>query len=185
MHDEFWIDLIGWPTKVAIILGDPLADELRLAIDTLGAKDVQQNANELAQRRQIAAHLTPMGRESYRLASLAIDSAAGQDMLWRDAGLIALGYFRIIEIEVNERFLRPRCEQCLTCSARNFDCCGISGRQKKAWKEALKSLRRMIFDPSARLMLGPLRKMCDDFAHPPPHIDVNLRTFIQAAFESK
>ena len=34
-------------------------------------------------------------------------------------------------------------------------------------------------------MLGPLRKMCDDFANPPPEIDANLRAFIHSAFDAQ
>ena len=101
-----------------------------------------------------------MGREAYRLASVAMDSSAGQDMLWRDAGLIALGYFRILEVELNERLLSDS-------------------------KAFFQGFFAFVSDPSGRLMLGPLRKMCDDFARPPPHIDTNLRGFVQSAFEAQ
>ena len=184
MRDEGWLDLLGLGYQVAVIQKDPLASELKTAIDNLGARDVQANADEIANRHLVASRLTPMGREAYRLACLAIDAAAKQDMLWRDAGLLALGFFRIIEVEFNERFIRPVAKS-IALPQLEALIAAASIEAKKPWKEALKSLKSVISDPSERLMLGPLRKMCDDFAHPPPQIDASLRAFIYSAFDAQ
>jgi hypothetical protein len=157
MCDEGWLDLLGLGYQVAIILKQPLADELRAAIDALGAKDIQANADENARRHLIASRLTPMGREAYRLACLAIDVADGQDMLWRDAGLLALGFFRIIEVEFNERFIRP-VANAIALPQLEALIAAASTDAVKPWKEALKSLKGVISNRSERLMLGPLRK---------------------------
>jgi hypothetical protein len=41
---------------------------------------------------------------SHRLALRAMDTSTGQDMLWRDAGLLALGFFRVLEVETQRAF---------------------------------------------------------------------------------
>jgi hypothetical protein len=104
-------------------------------------------------------------------------------MLWRDAGLIALGLFRVIEVEINERLIRPVAN---SISMVQLDALieRSSSETQKSWKSALTSLRTVIANPEARLMLGPMRKMLDDFAHPLSHIDTNLRACIQAAFDN-
>jgi hypothetical protein len=113
-----------------------------------------------------------------------MDSSAEQDMLWRDAGLIALGYFRILEVELNERFVRPVADGIPLVQLDNVIAAAPTDA-KKHWKNALESLKSVASNPSGRWMLGPLRKMFDDFAHPPSHIDINLREFVQSAFEAQ
>jgi hypothetical protein len=184
MCDENWLDLLGLGYQVAIILKHPLADQLRGAINALDARDIQASAEEEARRHLVAARLTPMGREAYRVACLALDAAASQDMLWRDAGLLSLGFFRIIEIEFNERFIRPVANS-IALPQLEALIAAAPIDSKRPWRDALKSLKHIISNPSERLMLGHLRKMCDAFAHPPPEIDANLRAFIQSAFETQ
>jgi len=184
MRDQSWIDLIGRAYQVAMMLKHPLVGELRDVIDSLGAKEIQTNAEVIARRYEISSRLTPMGREAYRLASVAMDSSAEQDMLWRDAGLIALGYFRILEVELNERFVRPVADGIPLVQLDNVIAAAPTDA-KKHWKNALESLKSVASNPSGRWMLGPLRKMFDDFAHPPSHIDINLREFVQSAFEAQ
>jgi hypothetical protein len=184
LRDPRFMDLIGLGYQVAVMIDHPLADELRIAIDALGVKEVQTNAEETAQRHATARRLSPMGRESYRLALRAMDASIGQDMLWRDAGLLALGFFRILEVELDERFVRPVANG---IALDQFDAVVAAAPPdaKKPWKSALEHLRSVLSDSSERLMLGSLRKMCDEFAHPPPHIDAGLRAFVQGAFEAQ
>jgi hypothetical protein len=184
MRDEGWFDLLGLAYQVAVIQKDPLASELRAALNDLSVSDVQASADETASRYLVASRLTPMGREAYRIACHAIDAAAKEDMLWRDAGLLALGFFRIIEVEFNERLIRPVANSIALPQLEALIAAASIG-SIKPWKEALKLLKSVISHPSERLMLGALRKICDDFAHPPPQIDSNLRVFIQSAFDAQ
>src|ERR1700722_20136753 len=184
LRDERWLDLLGLAYQVALVTQHPLATEVRSAIDAIGANEVQTNAEELARRGKIVSRLTPMGREAYRLASLAMDATAHQDVLWRDAGLLALGYFRVVEIELNERFVRPVADSIALAQLDQMTA-AVPENGKKKWKRALESLRSVVASPDATLMLGPMRNMCKDFAHPHATIDAHLRAFVEAAFEAR
>ncbi|KRQ97226.1 hypothetical protein [Bradyrhizobium valentinum] len=184
IKDTDFLDLHALAYQVAVTINHPLTDELRVSMDALGMKDIQSSAEEAAQRETIAARLTPMGRESYRLSLRAMDNATQEDVLWRDAGLLALGFFRVIEIELNERFVRPAASG---IALAQLDALRAAAGQAgtKGWNAGLSTLRSIVANPSERLMLGPLREMCNEFGHPPATIDANLRAFVQAALETQ
>jgi hypothetical protein len=51
--------------------------------------------------------LSPMARLALRSANWDLSQALKEEQLWKDAGMISLGFFRIIELELNERLIFP------------------------------------------------------------------------------
>lgn len=97
------LDIVATIYCAASIIGDRMARRLKRSL----AADRLTSAEANARRGAIAAGLTPMGQISYvaSAAELARLQQAGDT--WRDCGLIALGLFRAIEVELNARFVRP------------------------------------------------------------------------------
>jgi hypothetical protein len=57
--------------------------------------------------RHFERGLSPMGRLALRSANWDLLNAEKEALLWKDAGMISLGFFRIIELECNERIILP------------------------------------------------------------------------------
>jgi hypothetical protein len=51
--------------------------------------------------------LSPMGKIAMRSANWDLSHASKESNPWRDAGMISLGFFRILELEFNERLITP------------------------------------------------------------------------------
>jgi hypothetical protein len=68
---------------------------------------VIENANS---NNQLEQSLSPMGQLALRSANLDLAQALKDDLLWKDEGTLSLGFFRIIELEVNERLVLPALE---------------------------------------------------------------------------
>jgi hypothetical protein len=51
--------------------------------------------------------LSPMARLIWRSVNWDLNEASKEDLLWKDAGMISLGFFRIIELEFNRRVILP------------------------------------------------------------------------------
>ena len=66
---------------------------------------------EATQRDALVDHvcqrLTPMGRLSYGSAKIDLEQATARGETWKDAGMISLGFFRTLELELNDRLLKP------------------------------------------------------------------------------
>lgn len=60
-----------------------------------------------ARRMTVAARLTPMGRISFIASAAELDRVQAAGDNWRDCGLISLGLFRSLEVELNARLVRP------------------------------------------------------------------------------
>src|SRR5262249_42843622 len=60
------------------------------------------NAND-----RLEQDLSPMARLILRSANWDLNQASNEDLLWKDAGMISLGFFRIIELEFNSRVILP------------------------------------------------------------------------------
>ena len=88
--------------------------------------------------------------------------AEGQSKTWRDAGMISLGFFRILELEFNERLLLPAMKAVdieMLISDLAALSSGVSqGAHKKAvefWQKMMPSLKRAKKDGKG-LELGSL-----------------------------
>ncbi len=60
---------------------------------------------------KIKSKLSPHGLKAYEFALWQFEkSCEEEDYGWKDAGLISLGFFRILEVEINERIIKPLVE---------------------------------------------------------------------------
>jgi hypothetical protein len=64
-------------------------------------------AETVAEESMLERQLSPMGRLALRSANWDLAWAEEDSNLWRDAGMISLGFFRILELEFNERLILP------------------------------------------------------------------------------
>lgn len=82
--------------RIRVKLADipDIADKL-FRIDSVNADDRLEQA------------LSPMARLAWRSANWDLTQATKDALLWKDAGMISLGFFRIIELELNERLIAP------------------------------------------------------------------------------
>jgi len=91
-------------------LADRQGDVERLRQTTL---DIPAIAERLRDIENVNAHdrleksLSPMARLILRSANWDLQQAVTDDLLWKDAGMISLGFFRIIELEFNGRVVLP------------------------------------------------------------------------------
>jgi hypothetical protein len=56
---------------------------------------------------RVERRLSPMGKLAFRAARRELESAVAEPHRWRDAGMISLGFFRVLELEINERLIFP------------------------------------------------------------------------------
>jgi hypothetical protein len=104
-------------------------------------------------RMTVAARLTPMGRISFMASATELDRVEAAGDNWRDCGLISLGLFRSLEVELNARLVRPLAAQ-LDVSQLLLQLPETAG--------ALRKVLRELRDTSAKghgMMLGPLRNL--------------------------
>ncbi len=172
-------DLLGLGLSIASLTSHPLARHILKALTELGAgsKDVLEKSN----RERIARSLSPMGRQSFLGAAVALDHAIAHDRRWSDAGLIALGFFRVVEIELNERLIRP------AARALNFDevqqvLAEMDNRRRKMWKRHIEGLRQAVHEDSNGFMLGAIRNLLDSVFPVSAEPD-NLSRLIAVAFD--
>jgi hypothetical protein len=91
-----FLDRDGDAQRIRLKLVDiPAIDETLLGVDAASATDRLEQA------------LSPMARLALRSANWDLAQATKDSMPWKDAGMISLGFFRIIELELNERLIIP------------------------------------------------------------------------------
>jgi hypothetical protein len=57
--------------------------------------------------KKILSILTDNGKIAYNAAEWQYNNAMQEDYGWKDAGMISLSYFRILEVEFNEKIITP------------------------------------------------------------------------------
>lgn len=57
--------------------------------------------------RQVYNKLSPRGVYAFQVAEWAFDKSREEDYSWKDAGPLSLNYFRIIELELNQKMIVP------------------------------------------------------------------------------
>ncbi|WP_042462152.1 hypothetical protein [Neobacillus dielmonensis] len=68
---------------------------------------LKETYEEKAKETSWLASLSPMGRLSYETAVSMYDRSIEEGFRWKDAGMISLGFFRILEVEINEKCIVP------------------------------------------------------------------------------
>ncbi|WP_426124386.1 hypothetical protein [Pseudomonas sp. PSPC2-3] len=69
--------------------------------------DCNASLADQVQRGKIVDVLSPMGKLSYIWAEAALEEAEKAEVFHGDAGMIALGFFRILEHELNDLLIKP------------------------------------------------------------------------------
>ncbi|WEO65095.1 hypothetical protein [Rhizobium rhizogenes] len=174
-------ELVGLAYQAALICGHPLAGVLRVSLDSIelgiGAKLAIATS-----RQHLVAGLTTIGRLSYLDAFTALDEAVESNALWRDCSLIALGFFRVIEIEMNDKIVRPAA-QTLDFAAMRDKLPLLSEKQRRVWKAQLDQIESTINESHKGLMLGQLRELLRIASGPVPAAELALQTPVQRAIE--
>lgn len=86
----------------------PGAQTLVRALEGLGA--TPRKIGELnidARTKEITLRLSPMGQQAYESGRFMLEAAIKRDSHWQDAGMVSLGFFRILELELNHRLILP------------------------------------------------------------------------------
>lgn len=84
----------------------PVENQLAAALRASGI-DCGASLADRVQRSQRIDVLSPMGKLSYAWAEAALEGAEQADIFHQDAGMIALGFFRILENELNALLIEP------------------------------------------------------------------------------
>lgn len=69
-----------------------------------------QNVRELADetnKKKIYHYLSDNGKRAYAAAEWIYEESTKEDYGWRDAGMLSLAYYRIIELELNKKIIIP------------------------------------------------------------------------------
>ena len=126
--------------------------------------NIEKNSHEIKSKK-ILSILSDKGRVAYDAAEWQYNRAIEEDYGWKDAGMLSLAYFRILEVEFNQKIILPL----LTIisiseleSRFNEHKEKLSGKPlyiyKTKWETLIKEFKN-ITDPNNHtdgLMLGPL-----------------------------
>ena len=108
VNEEIW-QIVGLAYQEATLL--ERAHDAKLLEEKLRSSPVMsRRLAELASssvRDWLERRLSPMGRLALRAANFDLHQAEVSSAAWRDAGMISLGFFRILELEFNERLIFP------------------------------------------------------------------------------
>ena len=70
-------------------------------------KDTSDEISDDINTKQIIRKLSPMGKLAFQSAEKMLHMAEKTDFTMYDAGMLGLGYYRIIELEINQRIIFP------------------------------------------------------------------------------
>jgi len=117
-------------------------------------------------------NLSPMARVALRSANWDLEQAITEALQWKDAGMISLGFFRIVELEFNARLVLPTLqkldiemlETCLS-TLKGSDLSRAAKDAIQFWDRMLPQLRRAKKDGRG-LELGALELLFAKVASP-------------------
>lgn len=116
--------------------------------------------------------LSPMARIALRSANWDLAQADREALLWKDSGMISLGFFRAIEIEFTVRLIRPMLER-IDIDALGRGLAGLKAMNQKPatkatefWERMLPQLRRAKQNNSTGLELGAIELLLSKIANP-------------------
>ena len=98
-------------------------------------KDTSDEISDDINTKQIIRKLSPMGKLAFQSAEKTLHMAEKIDFTMYDAGMLGLGYYRIIELEINQRIIFPM--------IKDFWIEAMTGKKNsmddEAWKTFVKS----------------------------------------------
>lgn len=98
-------------------------------------KDTSDEISDDINTKQIIRKLSPMGKLAFQSAEKMLHMAEKIDFTMYDAGMLGLGYYRIIELEINQRIIFPMIKdfwiEAMTSKKNSMD--------DEAWKTFVKS----------------------------------------------
>ena len=139
--------------QTELLLGSEEAEQIRAMMQERGV----MIGGERVDRRsfEIMSRLSMVGRKAYEAAMLDLASARDRGDLWKDAGMISLGFFRVLEWELNRVLVHPSLSQIdSTVLAKLYN--GLSPKRQESWEIVYESSRRVVAGKSQGLELGPL-----------------------------
>lgn len=84
------------------------AKKIRQTIDVIPSMfELSRDIEKIIASDRIEKGLSPMAILSWRSANLNLRQAVSDNLVWNDAGMISLGFFRILELEFNRRLMSP------------------------------------------------------------------------------
>ena len=144
------VDSVATVYTAAVLAGDKSARKLQKLL----GPDRIAPSGLTADRMAIANRLTVMGRLSFLAAAASLHEAREANDAWRDCGLISLGLFRAIEVELNARLVQPL--------AAGIDATTLKGTVSKG---TLKNVLGKLANPEGKgMMLGELANLLSELA---------------------
>jgi hypothetical protein len=119
----------------------------------------------------LEGELSPMARIALRSASWDLAQAEKDAFLWKDAGMISLGFFRILELEFNARLILPILQK-LDMERLEIGLAALKTEPSRAAKAAASFWERMLpklqqaKQPGRGLELGALELLLNKVASP-------------------
>ncbi len=163
-----------YPNNVKHIIGTAYYERKTCGINIKASMEefIQANLQSVAyekeneENRRIYSFLTQKGKIAMEVADWEYENSERELYGWRDAGPLSLSFFRIIELELNQRFVLPLIERCGATNIENtFNVYlnAFTGNVKNAiyknWNDNIRFLKQ-ISNPSNRresLELGSLK----------------------------
>ncbi len=101
------VQLASLAYREAVIAGqEHVVAELRSRLPNL-AEEPGTDVTGLLEKQA-----SPMGKLALRAAYADLLAAERHDSAWRDAGMVSLGFFRVLELEINHRLIIPLLDGC-------------------------------------------------------------------------
>lgn len=142
---------IVWAYQEAM-LADHYEDAKRLRKTISDIPEIAKKLSEIEKETgndRLEQDLSPTARLILRSANWDLSQTSRDDLLWKDAGMISLGFFRIIELEFNSRITLPALRNVsiddLEASLAELKSANSNRRTKDAiafWDRMLPQIRR-------------------------------------------
>lgn len=145
-------------------------DVIKLESALANSPDFAKNvasARKAASSDRIERRLSPMGRLAFRTATNDLEAAQAVPHRWFDAGMISLGFFRILELEMNVRLilqmhkaidindLEAQYEIFISIPNQSHNITKV----RDFWQRMMPSLRKAIGDDRVGMELGTLEQI--------------------------
>jgi hypothetical protein len=149
-NDDIW-QLLTWAYQEA--LSCSRGADAELLREKLGASPAAverlNDAAALSVADRLERQLSPMGRLALHSAKWDLAQSDNGPSMWKDAGMISLGFFRVVELEFNERLIFPALQsidlEALETETKRLQSSQASQTEKKVvecWKGMLPLLRK-------------------------------------------
>jgi hypothetical protein len=184
-NDGIW-QLLTWAYQEA--LSCSRSTDAKLLREKLGASSAGvERLNDgaaLSVADRLERQLSPMGRLALRSAKWDLAQSDNGASIWKDAGMISLGFFRIVELEFNQRLVFPALQdidlQALETELKRLQSSQAKGTVVDCWKRMLPRLRKAKQDRKGlelgdlELLLRKLREVngSDSFLKAPLHAGI-------------